>query len=165
MLAEKLYQDLEVWYPYYRLKEAGYDVVLIAPDTEICHGKYGYPLQPDIAITEADPADFSGVIIPGGFAPDYLRRDSNMISFVRQLDADGKLVAAICHGGWMLASADIITDRAVTSFSGIKDDIVNAGGNFHDEAVVQDDNLITSRKPNDLPVFMPAILSFLDSRP
>lgn len=162
ILVEKMYQDLEVWYPYYRLIEEGVDVKFIAPDKNKKEGKYGYPLEPDMEISEVSPDDFDGVVIPGGFAPDYMRRSEKMVQFVKDMYEDKKLVAAICHGGWMLASADIINNKNVTSFYGIKDDIKNAGANFSDEEVVQDDNLITSRKPDDLPEFMKAIIKFLE---
>jgi protease I len=164
ILLEKTYQDLEVWYPHYRLQEAGVETVFVAPDKDKRTGKYGYPIQPDITIADVNPVDFDGIIIPGGFAPDYMRRDERMVDFVRNMYAAEKLVAAICHGGWMLASADIIDGKDVTSFYGIKDDMVNAGGIFIDQEVVQDDNIITARKPDDLPAFMQAILSSLKKR-
>lgn len=157
-----MYQDLEVWYPHYRLQEAGVESVFIAPNTEERIGKHGYPLHPDLGIADAAPADFDGVIIPGGFAPDYMRRHQPMIDFVREMYEQDKLTAAICHGGWMLASADVIAGKRVTAFSGIKDDMANAGGNFVDQEVVQDDNLITARKPDDLPAFLSAILTLLE---
>lgn len=161
ILVEKKYQDLEAWYPYYRLKEVGATVLFLAPDTHQRTGKYGYPLKPDRAVAVADVEDFDGVVIPGGFAPDYLRRDPDMVKFVRKMDEAGKLVAAICHGGWLLASAEIIEERQVTSFSGIKDDMIHAGADWQDKPVVQDGNLVTSRKPDDLPAFLRGILQFL----
>lgn len=163
ILVEKMYQDLEVWYPHYRLQEAGIDSVFVAPDPSRREGKYGYPLDPDQAIESADPAEFAGVLIPGGFAPDYMRRDERMVDFVRDIHEQDKLVAAVCHGGWMLASADIIDGRKVTAFSGIKDDMVNAGGRFIDSEVIEDEGIITARKPDDLPAFTKRIISYLSN--
>lgn len=163
ILVEKMYQDLEVWYPHYRLQEVGVETVFVAPDTNERTGKYGYPVTPDLTIADMNPVDFDGVIVPGGFAPDYMRRDNRMVDFVHDMHKEGKLIAAICHGGWMLASADIVDGKQVTSFSGIKNDIINAGANFVDKEVVKDDNLITARKPDDLPVFVRTIIEFLDT--
>lgn len=161
ILLEQIYQDLEVWYPYYRLKEEGAEVKFIAPKTDEEYiGKYGYPAKADIKIGTADPNNFDAVIIPGGFAPDFMRREPKMIDFVRQAHAKGKLIASICHGGWLLASADIIRNKKVTSFFAIKDDLINAGANYVDEEVVRDGNLITSRKPDDLPAFVKAIIDY-----
>ena len=162
ILIEKTYQDLEAWYPYYRLKEAGADVKFIAPSTDEEYlGKYGYPAKADLEINNADANDFDAVIIPGGFAPDFMRREPKMINSVRQAHTKGKIIASICHGGWILASADIIRGKKVTAFFAIKDDLVNAGANFVDEEVVQDGNIITSRKPDDLPAFCRTIISAL----
>lgn len=163
ILVEKMYQDLEVWYPHYRLQEAGIETAFVAPDGNERIGKYGYPVTPDLTIADMNPVDFDGVIIPGGFAPDYMRRDDRMVDFVHDMDEEDKLIAAICHGGWMLASADIINNKKATSFSGIKDDMINAGANFVEKEVVKDDNLITARKPDDLPVFVQAIIEFLNT--
>ncbi len=162
ILVEKMYQDLEVWYPHYRLQEANVETAFIAPDKEKRTGKYGYPLTPDMTIADVNPIDFDGVVIPGGFAPDYMRRSQRMVDFVRDMYEADKLVAAICHGGWMLASADIVDGKEATSFYGIKDDMVNAGANFVDQEVAQDENLITARKPDDLPAFTQAIIAFLE---
>lgn len=162
ILLEKTYQDLEVWYPYYRMKEAGADVKLVAPSTsEEYLGKYGYPAKADIEITQADPNNFDAVIIPGGFAPDFMRRTPQMIDFVRSMHEQNKIVAAICHGGWILASADIIKGKKVTGFVAIKDDLVHAGAEYLDLEMVRDGNIITSRKPDDLPAFCKAIIDAL----
>lgn len=162
ILLEQMYQDLEAWYPYYRLKEEGAEVKFIAPKTDEEYlGKYGYPAKADLKIDDAHADDFDAVIIPGGFAPDFMRREPKMIDFVRQMNAKGKLVASICHGGWILASADIVRNKKVTTFFAIKDDLINAGANYVDEEVVRDGNLITSRQPEDLPAFVKAIIDFL----
>lgn len=160
ILLENAYQDLELWYPYYRMKEEGAQVILIAPTTQEYKGKFGYPAKADITIDEAKTEDYDAVIIPGGFAPDFMRRNTKMIAFVRNMYEAGKLIAAICHAGWMLASADIIRNKKVTGFSAIKTDLVNAGAQFLDEEVVRDGNIITSRNPDDLPAFCREIIKF-----
>ncbi len=134
ILVENLYQVLEVWYPLLRLKEDDIAVVMIGSGSSDSYGsKEGYPVKVDAAIDDVDTKDFDGVIIPGGFAPDFMRRYPKMIEFVKKMDADGKIVASICHGGWMLVSAGILKGRKVTSFFAIKDDLVAAGANFVDE--------------------------------
>ncbi|MFH1259790.1 MAG: type 1 glutamine amidotransferase domain-containing protein [Elusimicrobiota bacterium] len=162
ILVERHYQDLEVWYPYLRLKEAGVKVFFVGSGTAKKYlGKYGYPADVDYDITEINPKDFDGVVIPGGWAPDFLRRHQPILDFIRELFKAGKVVACICHGGWVLVSADIIRDRTMTGFSAIKDDLKNAGANFIDQEVVIDGNLITSRNPSDLPAFCREILKAL----
>jgi len=162
ILLEQQYQDLEFWYPYYRLKEAEYEVVVIAPKTgETYAGKYGYPAEADLAAVDARAEDFDAVIIPGGFAPDYMRRHPVMVEFVKTMGDSGKLVAAICHGVWLPASTGLVEGKRATSFFAIKDDVVNAGGLWEDSEVVRDGNLITSRKPEDLPAFLRTILEAL----
>ena len=162
VLVEDIYQDLEVWYPYLRLKEAGCEVYAIGTGrSKIYRSKHGYEIQEDLSITEAAKRDFDAVVIPGGYAPDILRRYEEVNTFVRTLFEKGKVVASICHGGWVLASAGILKGKTATSFFAIKDDMVNAGAKFVDEEVAVDGNLITSRKPEDLPAFMRAVLKQL----
>lgn len=162
ILVEKLYQDLELWFPYYRLKEEGAEVKIIGSGTaDTYHGKYGYPAKVDHSINEVEAKDFDAVIIPGGFAPDFMRREPKMVSFVKEMFEQEKVVAAICHGGWMLASAEIVKGKTVTAFHAIKDDLVHAGAKFVDEEVAQDGNIITSRKPDDLPAFCQKIIEAL----
>lgn len=162
ILAEDMYQVLEVWYPILRLREDGIEPVVIGTGSKDSYGsKEGYPVPVDCAIQEADVNDFDGVIIPGGFAPDILRRYPEIIDFIRKINDQHKAVAAICHGGWLLVSADIIRDKKVTCFFAIKDDLIAAGGNYLDEPVVVDGNIITSRKPEDLTAFVSAILNHL----
>jgi len=159
ILVENLYQVLEVWYPLLRLKEAGIAVQMIGSGSQDSYGsKEGYPAKVDASIDDVDTKDFEGVIIPGGFAPDFMRRYPKMIEFVKKMDSDGKIVASICHGGWMLVSAGILQGRKATSFFAIKDDLVAAGADFVDEEVAVDKNLITSRKPEDLPAFMVEVI-------
>lgn len=162
ILVEHHYQDLEVWYPYLRLKEAKIEVFFVGSGTAKSYlGKYGYPTDVDYHIAEINPKDFDGVVIPGGWAPDFLRRHQPVLNFVRELFKAGKVVACICHGGWVLVSADILNGRTLTGFSAIKDDLKNAGANFIDQEVVIDGNLITSRSPSDLPAFCREILKAL----
>jgi protease I len=162
ILVEDMYNEFEFWYPYYRLKEAGAEVVVIGTGkAEGYKSKAGLPVQESISADKVSAADFDGVVIPGGFAPDLMRRSEAMVNFVKDINSQGKVVAAICHAGWMIASAEIIKNRTVTSFFSIKDDLVHAGGNWVDEEVVVDSNLITSRMPDDLPVFMKAVIAGL----
>jgi protease I len=162
ILVDQIYQDLEVWYPYYRLKEAGAEVVVVgAKAGETYPGKYGYPIVAEESYDEVTAGDLDGVVIPGGYAPDHIRRYPKAIQLVRDLDAQGKLIAAICHAGWVLCSAGILEGRRVTCFSAIKDDVVNAGGLYLDAEVVVDGNLVTSRKPDDLPAFCMAAIEVL----
>ena len=161
LLVEDVYEDLEFWYPYYRLKEAGCEVEVLGAGKDAYESKHGYVAKVDQAVDDVSAGDFDGVIIPGGYSPDKMRRHEPMVDFVRQMHRDGKVVAAICHAGWMLASAGILEDKRATSFFSIKDDMLNAGCDWVDEAVVKDDNIITSRNPDDLPAFLPAILGAL----
>ncbi|MCL6508707.1 MAG: type 1 glutamine amidotransferase [Bryobacteraceae bacterium] len=166
ILVDNIYQDLEVWYPYYRFKEAGADVAILAAAAgEKYTGKYGYPIVSDRSYEQVRAADFDGVVIPGGYAPDLIRRYPAALQFVRDMDAQGKLVAAICHAGWVLCSAGILKGRRVTCFSAIKDDVVNAGALYEDAEVVVDRNLVTSRKPDDLPAFCRASIAVLTAVP
>jgi protease I len=160
ILVDTQFNDHEFWYPYFRLKEAGAEVTVVATAAgKTYEGKYGTPAKADKAPAEINVADHAGIIIPGGYAPDHMRRDQNMVSLVRAFDQQGKVVAAICHAGWMLVSAGILKGRTVTSFFAIKDDLVNAGAKWRDHEVVTDRNLITSRTPDDLPAFMRTIIA------
>ncbi len=162
ILATDGYEDLELYYPRIRLKETGYEVELISLFKREIKGKHGYPIRPDKLVRDANPNNYDGVIIPGGTKnPDYLRRDKDVLDFVAKINEDQKLVGAICHAGWVLISAKIIKDRRATSYFAIKDDMVNAGAIFEDKPVLIDNNLITSRTPDDLPEFMKAVLEYL----
>ncbi len=158
-----IFEDLEFWYPYYRLREEGADIVVVGPKRDSYTGKRGLPAHADQAIEAVKPDEFHALIIPGGYAPDHMRRVPEMITFVKEMHAGGKPVAAICHAGWMLASADIVRGKRVTSFFAIKDDLVNAGAEWVDKEVVVDDKIITSRTPDDLPAFCRAIIESLGS--
>lgn len=154
VLVEDMYQVLEVWYPYLRLREEGIETVLVGTGGKREYkSKEGYPAVEELAIQNANVDDFAAVVIPGGFAPDILRRFPEVNKFVKDMDDKGKVVASICHGGWVLVSAGILKGRTATSFSAIRDDVANAGAKFVDKEVVVDRNLITSRNPYDLPAF------------
>lgn len=162
ILAEELYQELEIWYPLLRLREEGAKVVVVGSGSADQHkSKLGYPVKVDDFAKDLNGADCDALIIPGGYAPDMMRRYPDMIRLVRQAFDAGKVVASICHGGWMLTSADVVRDRELTSFFAIKDDLVHAGAKFVDKEVAVDGNLITSRTPDDLPAFMKAIIKAL----
>jgi len=163
MLVDQLYQEMEVWYPLYRLQEAGVEVVTVGAEAGKTYGsKLGYPCVAQLSYNDVSADDFDGVIAPGGFAPDHIRRHPKANQFVADVNAQGKLVAAICHGPWVLCSAHgMLKGRKVTSFFAIKDDVVNAGAEWVDEEVVVDKNLVTSRKPEDLPAFALACVQVL----
>jgi protease I len=162
ILVENLYQDLEFWVPYYRLKEEGADVTVVGSGSARSYtSKYGYPVEVDREAKEIDMTQYDGVVIPGGYAPDMMRRYPEMVRIVREAHQKGKMVAAICHAGWMLASADILKGKKATGFFAIKDDMVNAGANYVDAEVVRDGKLITSRKPDDLPAFCREMIEVL----
>lgn len=159
LLLENQYEDLEFWYPRFRLEEEGFEVVVIAPEKgKIYHSKHGYPARSDESAGEVQAVDFRIVIVPGGYAPDYMRRYESMVYLVKDAAERGRIVGAICHGGWMLASAEVAEGRTLTSHEAIRDDLRHAGANWVDGEVVVDGNIITSRKPRDLPAFMRAIL-------
>lgn len=161
ILAEDDYEDLELWYPLLRLREEGFQTMVLGVDCDVYYSKHGYEVVADAAVDEVDPEDFDGVIVPGGWAPDKLRRYPAVNDFVRKLFDNGKLVASICHGGSLLISAGILKGKKATAVSAIKDDMINAGARFIDTEVICDDNLITSRTPRDLPAFMREIIKFL----
>ena len=162
ILVEDLYQDQEVWYPFYRLKEAGARVLVIGTGrSRIFKSKHGYEIVADTEASKVSGRDLDAVIVPGGYCPDLLRRDPAMVRLVKEADAAGKVIAAICHGGWLLCSAGTFKGKTATCFSAIKDDVINAGAKYVDQEVVRDGNLITSRKPDDLPAFMKTILAAL----
>jgi len=166
VLVEDQYEDQELWCPVQRLRETGATVVIVGPKAgETYQSKHGYPAVCDKAATEVSASDFDGVIIPGGYAPDRMRRHPAMVSLVSQAAKAGKTVAAICHGGWMLCSAGILGGKQVTSFFAIKDDMTNAGADWIDREVVQDGNIITSRTPDDLPAFMRSIIQVCELQP
>ncbi len=154
LLAENFYQELELWVPYYRLKEEGAEVTVVGTGSSRTYtSKHGYPVDVNKEAREIDMSAYDGVVIPGGYAPDLMRRYPEMVKIVREAHHQGKMVAAICHAGWVLVSAGILKGKRVTGIFAIKDDLVNAGATYVDAEVVRDGNLITSRKPDDLPAF------------
>ena len=166
ILVDNIYQEMEVWYPYFRFQEAGAEVVAVgAKAGETYTSKLGYPIKSQKSYDEVRTADFDGVVVPGGYAPDHIRRHPKANQFVKDMDAQGKLVASICHGPWVLCSADILRGRRATCFFAIKDDVVNAGALYEDAEVVVDRNLVTSRKPEDLPAFCRASINVLVESP
>jgi protease I len=166
VLVDSLYQEMEVWYPYFRFQEAGAQLVTVgAKAGETYTSKLGYPIKCEKSYGEVRAADFDGVVVPGGYAPDHIRRHAAANKFVHDMNAQGKLVAAICHGPWVLCSANMLKGRKATCFFAIKDDVINAGARYEDAEVVVDGNLVTSRKPEDLPAFCRASLEVLTSVP
>jgi protease I len=162
ILAENLYQEMELWVPYYRLKEEGAEVKVVGGGGAKSYAsKHGYPVSVDVQAEQVKAVEFDAVIVPGGYAPDMMRRHQAMVGLVREAAQQGKVVAAICHAGWMLVSAGILQGRKATSFFSIKDDLKAAGADWRDADVVVDGNLITSRQPDDLPAFCRAIIAAL----
>ena len=162
IIATDGFEEAELIYPFYRLKEAGHGRVVISLGKRPIEGKCGYVIKPTFRIDEVNASDYDGVIVPGGTKnPDYLRRNKKVLDFVHTIDQQHKLVGAICHAGWVLISSKVIRKRKATSYYAIKDDMINAGANFEDSSVVVDGNLITSRMPDDLPDFMKEVLKFI----
>lgn len=157
-----IYEDLELWYPKLRLIEAGAEVVVAGPEANQTYaGKNGYPCVSDAAIIDINSADFEGLVCPGGFMPDKLRRDLKVLELTKAFAESGKLTAAICHGGWIPISAKVYSGVRVTGSPGIKDDLINAGAIWEDASVVVDRHFVSSRKPDDLPDFMRGIFHAL----
>lgn len=168
VLVEKLYEDLELWYPVLRLREAGCEVSIVGPKAgESFASKHGYPAKSDKAASDVKADDFDAIVIPGGYSPDHMRRSKAMVDLVTQAAQKGKVLAAICHGPWMLCSTKAIKGRRITGFFAIRDDVENAGAIWEDAACVRDKNIVTSRTPDDLPAFMLGIFDAMaeaDSR-
>ena len=160
---DDLYEDLELWYPRLRLEEAGYTTCFAGLDLKFYRGKNGYPATAEALISEVKSADFLGLLVPGGFMPGKLRREPKVLSLTREFFEQGKLVAFICHGGWIPISAKILNGKRAAGSVGIKDDLENAGAIWVDEPVVIDGNLISSRTPKDLSPFAVAMVNFLNS--
>lgn len=152
------YEDMELLYPRYRLLEEGADVVVAGIGEQTYRGKHGYPVSVDVQVAEVSSRDFDALVIPGGYAPDKMRRSLELLQIVREMNDEGKTIGAICHAGWVPISAGILKGKRMTCVPAIKDDVVNAGAEYVDEPVVIDGNLITSRTPADLPAFLPALI-------
>lgn len=162
VLVEQKYEDLELWYPALRLQEAGAAVWLVGPKAgESYPSKHGYPAKADYSIGEVTADQIDGLVVPGGFSPDYMRRDPSFRKLVRETALEGKPVAAICHGPWMLCSAKVLEGREATSFYSIREDMENAGAKWIDKDVVVDGPIITSRTPKDLVPFTTALIEAL----
>lgn len=161
ILAGPEYEDLEVWYPKLRLEEAGYDTPIAGIGEALYKGKHGYPCKVDGHVRDFPADSLAGVLAPGGWAPDKLRRDADVLAVVRQLHEAGKMIATICHGPWILISAGIVRGRRLTSTVGIRDDVVNAGAQWIDAPVVVDGNIVSARVPSDLPAFGAAMVDVL----
>ena len=163
VFVDHVYEDLELWYPKLRLIEEGCEVVVAGPEAnKVYDGKNGYPCKADTAIVDMEEKDFDGLVIPGGFAPDKLRRDPKVLELTKQFHDSSKLVAHICHAGWIPISAKIMKGYKCTSTPGIKDDLINAGAEWFDEPLVIDRNMVSSRRPPDLPDFCKGIIKVLE---
>ncbi|MFB6265999.1 MAG: type 1 glutamine amidotransferase domain-containing protein [Candidatus Nanohaloarchaea archaeon] len=162
LLVEDGYQELEFWYPKIRLKEEGANVTVVAREDREYESERGYPAEPDTTVEEVESSDFDAVVVPGGRAcPDRLRTDDRVLELVHDVYEEGKLVAAICHGPWVPISAGVIDGHEATCYHSIKDDVENSGADYRDEEVVVSDNLVTSRRPGDLPAFLENIIGVL----
>ena len=162
-IIDDVYEDLELWYPKIRLEEESWNVVVAAPEAErLYKGKHGYPCVSDAAIADVASDDYDALLVPGGFAPDKLRRDPKVLELVREFDAAGKPIAHICHAGWILISAGVLKGKKTTSTVGIKDDMNNAGAEWIDEPLVIDGNQIASRTPKDLAAFSKALVDMIN---
>ncbi|WP_017473512.1 type 1 glutamine amidotransferase domain-containing protein [Amphibacillus jilinensis] len=157
-LVEDDFEDLELWYPVLRLREEGAAVVLVGKEAGKTHtGKYGVPAQADVSFSQVNPDQYDALLVPGGWAPDKLRRYQEVIEYVRHFDREKKVIGQICHAGWVLISANILDGVKVTSTPGIKDDMTNAGATWFDQPVVTDGHIISSQRPPDLPPYVKAI--------
>jgi len=155
-------EDLEFWVPVMRLREEGAKVVVIGLSNQVVHGKHGLEMTPDVSIEEAPAVNtLDGIVIPGGWAPDKLRRNQKVLKIVRDIHAQGKIVATICHGGWVPISAGIMRGRKATGSTGIKDDIINAGGTWVDEAAFREGNMVWGRVVEDIPDFCRELIAAL----
>jgi protease I len=164
VLAADLFEDMELLYPVYRLREEGMEVTIAGLSTDSVTGKKGHgPVEVDTTVDQVQAGDFDALVIPGGFAPDKLRRSPDVLALVNAFNTSGKPIAFICHAGWVPISAGIVKGRRATSVDAIRDDMVNAGVDWVDEACVVDGNLISARTPADLGPWMKALLAALDA--
>ncbi len=161
ILVEDLFNEHELLYPYYRIQEEGHQALLVGPEVGVYRSKSGLAMRAGAAAREVDPAELAGLVIPGGYAPDRLRRHAAVLDLVRAVDQVRKPIAAICHAGWVLISAGVVRGRRLTGYFSIKDDLENAGAIYLDEAPVVDGNLVTARDPGDLPVWLRPFLELL----
>jgi len=164
IFAENDYEDLELWYPKLRLAEAGAAVTVAGPRERVYRSKHGYPVETDGNVADYRPEEFQALVVPGGWCPDRLRRYDEVLAFTRAMAERDRVVGAICHGGWVLASAEVVSGRCVTSVPAIKHDLIHAGARWVDEPVVADGNLVTAQVPKDLPGFCRALIAALRER-
>lgn len=166
-IVDEMFEDSEFRFPYDQLRQLGHDPVVIGLESgKKLEGKKGKEtITTDVAIGEVSARDFDALVIPGGYSPDKIRTDPKMVALTKEVFGAGKPVAAICHAGWMLAEAGVVAGRTVTSWPSIRTDLTNAGARWVDQEVVEDGNLITSRKPDDLEAFTKTLLSQLEQRP
>lgn len=161
-LVDHDFEDLEHWYPVYRLHEEGAKVDLVGPEADtVYNGKHGVPAKTDFAFQDIEVSNYDAILVPGGWAPDKLRRYPEVLNFVKEMDAQKKTIGQICHAGWVLISAHVLQGKKVTSTPGIKDDMTNAGAVWMDEPVVIDGHLVSSRRPPDLPEYGKALVDVL----
>jgi protease I len=164
-LVENDFEDLELWYPVHRLREEGAQVDLVGAEAHKTYkGKYGVPAESAFAFDEINSADYDAILVPGGWAPDKLRRYPEVISFVQEMDKEEKIIGQICHAGWVLISANILQGKKVTSTPGIKDDMTNAGATWVDTPVITDGHIVSSRRPPDLPDYMREFIAVLEKK-
>ncbi|WP_068676306.1 type 1 glutamine amidotransferase domain-containing protein [Oceanobacillus sp. Castelsardo] len=164
-LIEDDFEDLELWYPVLRLKEEGATVHLVGNEANKKYiGKYGVPAESDFAFEDVNADDYQAILVPGGWAPDKLRRYPQVLEMVQKMDKSQKVIGQICHAGWVLISANILNGVKVTSTPGIKDDMTNAGAEWFDEAVIADNHIISSRRPPDLPDYMRVFIETLANK-
>lgn len=162
LLIDNEYQELEFWYPYFRLQEEGVKPVVIGNEKTIYRSKLGYEINANECALEVEHEVYDAIIVPGGYAPDKIRTHRAMLNIVAHAHQRGAIIAAICHAAWVLISANILSGKKVTCYHAIKDDVINSGATYIDEAVVMDDNLITSRVPSDLPLFCKRLIERLN---
>ncbi len=166
VLAEANFEDLELWYPLLRLKEAGAEIFVVGTGSSDSYlGKHGVPVKVDAEADMVNASQFDALIVPGGWAPDRLRRYPSVLRLVKEADEQGKIIGSICHGPSVLISAQILRGRTLTCVKAIKDDVVNAGANYVDKEVVRDGNLVTSRTPEDLPAWGAELVSAIAESP
>ena len=162
ILVADFFDDNELFYPYYRFQEAGYHVDLIGADADVSFkSKKGQTAISDLAARDVKASDYEALMIPGGFSPDYMRRSKDIVAFAKAMNDQQKPIGAICHGAWLLISVADLKGKTLTCYHSIRVDVENAGATYVDQAVVVDGNLITSRTPKDLPVFMKTFLNQL----
>ncbi|GIV33080.1 MAG: protease [Chitinophagales bacterium] len=163
-LVHDAFEDLELWYPVYRLQEYGAVVHLIGEQQDIYTGKHGVPAKAEYAFGDVNPEFYDAILVPGGWAPDKLRRKEDVLHIIKSMDAEKKLIGTICHGGWVLISAGIVRGRRITGTPAIKDDLMNAGAQWVDEPAVRDENIISAQRPPDLPRYMHLFIAALNER-